>query len=358
MERAAGPVELEQRSDLRGDVERDPVVDCAVLAPGQARVALGLEPLERADRLIPRRPTDKHIPMPNEVRPRAVPDVRDVIAGRRIERLDDHRAAEPAWIDRALHEHSRRVREIPAAQPPGARRARSDDPNPGRAVLVELRPPRDEVLVLLVPRRHPWLRAKPVGDKREVRRRRRDRARHRRRWHRQAAGPVGPARAASRNPQARARHNQASQKPPTTDVRHRTHDAILDTNTQTRRSQRGDVQRDHWRTPGRLQRGTCSGAAPCCLGTGRPTTTDASAKTASPSRLAERPLTPNHVRAAVRPSAKRRCRRPVRSPRDRIRRPAGAKRTSPSDGVVGVLLARVGPATGDLLAGAGPVTVE
>jgi hypothetical protein len=141
------------------------------------------------------------------------------------------------WIDRAFHQHSRRVPENPAAQPPGARRARSDDPNPGRAVLVELRPPRDEVLVLLVPRRHPWLRAEPVGDEREVRRRRRDRARHRRRWHRQAAGPVGPARGASRNTQARARHNEASQKkPPPTDVRHRRHDAILDTNTQSRRS--------------------------------------------------------------------------------------------------------------------------
>ena len=48
--------------------------------------------------------------------------------------------------------------------------------------------------------------------------------------------PLGPARGASRNPQARARHNEASQRPPTTEVTHRTHDAILEMTTQTRRS--------------------------------------------------------------------------------------------------------------------------
>ena len=56
--------------------------------------------------------------------------------------------------------------------------------------------------------------------------------------------PLGPARAASRNTQTRTRHNEASQKPQTTDVRHRRHHAIQDT---TRRlgALTGDIQRDH-----------------------------------------------------------------------------------------------------------------
>jgi hypothetical protein len=141
---------------------------------------------------------------------------------------------------------------------------------------------------------------------------------------------VGPARGASRNTQAHARHNEASQKPPTTDVRHRRHDAILDTNTHSRGS-RAATYNVITGPPRPPQRGTCSGAAPCCLGAGRPTTTDASAETAAPSRLAERLLTPNRVHVAppagLRPQ--RQCRRGLAGPRDRIRRSAGAKRTSP-----------------------------
>ena len=117
---------------------------------------------------------------------------------------------------------------------PGTERCPS---NPGRVVLVKLCPPRERKYSLSsYPDGTRGSGPNPSAINGKSDRVRRDRARHRRRWHRQATSPAGPARAASRNTQTRARHNEASQKPPTTDVRHRRHDAILDTNTQSWRS--------------------------------------------------------------------------------------------------------------------------
>src|SRR5260370_29482545 len=165
--RASGPVGLEQCSYLRRDVERYAVIDRAVHAPREGCVAGRIPLLERRKRPVPRGPAHEDVAVAHEVRPRAVPDGRDVVASGRIERLDHDSATELPRVPRELCEHPGRIPNIAARQRLAARRAGRDDLDACPRVLVQIALSGGEVLALLVAVRTSRLRAEPVSDERK-----------------------------------------------------------------------------------------------------------------------------------------------------------------------------------------------
>src|SRR5262249_4396832 len=92
------------------------------------------------------RPPDEHVAVAHEVVSGTVPDAGDVEVGTRVQRLDDHRAAELVALDGTEDEHPGGVGD--GAPGCGNRRTGRDELDARRRVLVDGSRPREEVLLL------------------------------------------------------------------------------------------------------------------------------------------------------------------------------------------------------------------